>query len=138
MSQQSPILVPDSDDDVSVASAGAVEARRLQEQFDAEARRARGDDEATQRLVARLAAPAVDDEPSLRLARSLAVPAADDAASRRLAQSLAEPSEDASLRLARQLSAPPQNELKDVLGRALASDEFSVRTASLRWPGCAS
>ncbi len=45
MSQQSPILVPDSDeDDVSVASAGAVEARRLQEQFDAEARRARGDD----------------------------------------------------------------------------------------------
>ena len=47
MSQQSPILVPDSDDDVSVASAGAVEARRLQEQFDAEARRARGDDEAT-------------------------------------------------------------------------------------------
>ena len=73
MSQQSPILVPDSDDDVSVASAGAVEARRLQEQFDAEARRARGDDEATRRLVARLAAPApVDDERSLRLARSLA------------------------------------------------------------------
>ena len=74
MSQQSPILVPDSDeDDVSVASAGAVEARRLQEQFDAEARRARGDDEATRRLVARLAAPApVDDERSLRLA----VPAA--------------------------------------------------------------
>ena len=132
MSQQSPILVPDSDDDdVSVASAGAVEARRLQEQFDAEARRARGEDEATQRLVARLAAP-VDDEPSLRLARSLAVPAADDAASRRLARSLAEPSEDASLRLARQLSAPPHNELRDVLGRALASDEFSVRTASLR------
>ena len=124
MSQQSPILVPDSDDDeVSVASAGAVEARRLQEQFDAEARRARGDDEATQQLVKRLAAPApVDDERSLRLARSLAVPAADDAASRRLARSLAEPSEDASLRLARQLSAPPQNELKDVLGRALASD----------------
>ena len=118
MSQQSPILVPDSDeDDVSVASAGAVEARRLQEQFDAEARRARGDDEATQQLVKRLAAPApVDDERSLRLARSLAAP----------------PSEDASLRLARRLSAPPQNELKDVLGRALASDEFSVRTASLR------
>ena len=89
MSQQSPILVPDSDDDVSVASAGAVEARRLQEQFDAEARRARGDDEATQRLVARLAAPAVDDERSLRLARSLAAP----------------PSEDASLRLARRLHA---------------------------------
>ena len=118
MSQQSPILVPDSDDDeVSVASAGAVEARRLQEQFDAEARRARGDDEATQRLVARLAAPApVDDERSLRLARSLAAP----------------PSEDASLRLARRLSAPPQNELKDVLGRALASDEFTVETSSLR------
>ena len=133
MSQQSPILVPDSDeDDVSVASAGAVEARRLQEQFDAEARRARGDDEATRRLVARLAAPAVDDERSLRLARSLAVPAADDAASRRLAQSLAEPSEDASLRLARRLSAPPQNELKDVLGRALASNEFTVETSSLR------
>ena len=135
MSQQSPIIVPsdDSDDDVSVVSAGAAAARRLQAQFDAEARRARGDDEATQRLVARLAAPApVDDERSLRLARSLAVPAADDAASRRLARSLAEPSEDASLRLARQLSAPPQNELKDVLGRALASDEFSVRTASLR------
>ena len=106
MSQQSPILVPDSDeDDVSVASAGAVEARRLQEQFDAEARRARGDDEATQRLVARLAAPAVDDERSLRLA-----------------QSLAAPSEDASLRLARRLSGEPHNELKDVLGRALASD----------------
>ena len=134
MSQQSPILVPDSDeDDVSVASAGAVEARRLQEQFDAEARRARGDDEATQRLVARLAAPApVDDERSLRLARSLAVPAADDAASRRLAQSLAEPSEDASLRLARRLSAPPHDELKDVLGRALASNEFTVETSSLR------
>ena len=64
MSQQSPILVPDSDDDVSVASAGAVEARRLQEQFDAEARRARGDDEATQRLVARLAAPADATETS--------------------------------------------------------------------------
>ena len=118
MSQQSPILVPDSDeDDVSVASAGAVEARRLQEQFDAEARRARGDDEATRRLVARLAAPApVDDERSLRLARSLA----------------AQPSEDASLRLARRLSAPPQNELKDVLGRALASNEFTVETSSLR------
>ena len=81
----------------------------------------------------RLAAPApVDDERSLRLARSLAVPAADDAASRRLAQSLAEPSEDASLRLARRLSAPPQNELKDVLGRALASNEFTVETSSLR------
>ena len=133
MSQQSPILVPDSDDDVSVASAGAVEARRLQEQFDAEARRARGDDEATRRLVARLAAPApVDDERSLRLARSLAVPAADDAASRRLAQSLAEPSEDASLRLARRLSGEPHNELKDVLGRALASNEFTVETSSLR------
>ena len=134
MTQQSPIIVPsdDSDDDVSVVSAGAAAARRLQAQFDAEARRARGDDEATQRLVARLAAPAVDDEPSLRLARSLAVPAADDAASRRLAQSLAEPSEDASLSLARQLSAPPQNELNDVLGRALASDEFTVQTASLR------
>ena len=106
MSQQSPILVPDSDDDVSIASAGAVEARRLQEQFDAEARRARGDDEATRRLVARLAAPApVDDERSLRLA-----------------QSLAAPSEDASLRLARRLSGEPHNELKDVLGRALASD----------------
>ena len=104
MSQQSPILVPDSDDDVSIASAGAVEARRLQEQFDAEARRARGDDEATKRLVARLAAP-VDDERSLRLA-----------------QSLAAPSEDASLRLARRLSGEPHNELKDVLGRALASD----------------
>ena len=115
MSQQSPILVPDSDDDeVSVASAGAVEARRLQEQFDAEARRARGDDEATQRLVARLAAPAVDDERSLRLARSLAAP----------------PSEDASLRLARWLSGEPHNELKDVLGRALASDEFTVETSS--------
>ena len=135
MSQQSPIIVPsdDSDDDVSVVSAGAAAARRLQAQFDAEARRARGDDEATQRLVARLAAPAVDDEPSLRLARSLAVPAADDAASRRLARSLAAPpSEDASLRLARRLSGEPHNELKDVLGRALASDEFSVRTASLR------
>ena len=134
MSQQSPIIVPsdDSDDDVSVVSAGATAARRLQAQFDAEARRARGDDEATQRLVARLAAPAIDDEPSLRLARSLAVPAADDAASRRLAQSLAEPSEDACLRLARQLSAPPQNELKDVLGRALASNEFTVETSSLR------
>ena len=107
MSQQSPILVPDSDDDeVSVASAGAVEARRLQEQFDAEPRRARGDDEATQQLVKRLAAPApVDDERSLRLA-----------------QSLAAPSEDASLRLARRLSGEPHNELKDVLGRALASD----------------
>ena len=117
MSQQSPILVPDSDDDVSVASAGAVEARRLQEQFDAEARRARGDDEATQRLVARLAAPApVDDERSLRLARSLA----------------AQPSEDASLRLARRLSGEPHNELKDVLGRALASNEFTVETSSLR------
>ena len=79
MSQQSPILVPDSDED-SVASAGAVEARRLQEQFDAEARRARGDDEATQRLVARLAAPApVDDKRSLRLARSLAAPPSEDA-----------------------------------------------------------
>ena len=134
MSQQSPIIVPsdDSDDDVSVVSAGAAAARRLQAQFDAEARRARGDDEATQQLVARLAAPAVDDEPSLRLARSLAVPAADDAASRRLAQSLAEPSEDPSLRLARRLSAPPQNELKDVLGRALASNEFTVETSSLR------
>ena len=133
MSQQSPIIVPsdDSDDDISVVSAGAAAARRLQAQFDAEARRARGDDEATQQLVARLAAP-VDDERSLRLARSLAVPAADDAASRRLAQSLAEPSEDASLRLARRLSVPPHDELKDVLGRALASDEFSVRTASLR------
>ena len=87
MSQQSPILVPDSDDDVSVESAGAVEARRLQTLFDDEARRARGDDEATQRLVARLAAPAVDDERSLRLARSLAAP----------------PSEDASLCLARRL-----------------------------------
>ena len=117
MSQQSPILVPDSDeDDVSVASAGAVEARRLQEQFDAEARRARGDDEATRRLVARLAAPAVDDERSLRLARSLA----------------AQPSEDASLRLARRLSGEPHNELKDVLGRALASNEFTVETSSLR------
>ena len=80
-------------------------------------RRARGDDEATRRLVARLAAPApVDDERSLRLARSLA----------------AQPSEDASLRLARRLSGEPHNELKDVLGRALASNEFTVETSSLR------
>ena len=61
------------------------------------------------------------------------MPAADDAASRRLARSLAAPpSEDASLRLARRLSAPPQNELKDILGRALASNEFTVETSSLR------